>query len=92
MNKFEESCKEKNKKIKEEEPMEWAKELRTRLESGKVLEYWEAVEFISSQIKQAEERATTKILDSKKGSIIYIPRQNGTEQVWECKEIRKWRK
>ena len=39
------------------EPMEWTKELRTRLESGRVLEYWEAVNFISSQIKQAEERA-----------------------------------
>jgi len=40
-----------------------------------------------SFIRKEEE----KIFNSKKGTTIYIPKRDGTEQVWRLVEVRKWR-
>jgi len=32
-----------------------------------------------------------RIFNLKKGATLYIPKRDGTEQVWKCVEIRKWK-
>ena len=43
------------------------------------------------KFKRFIQKEEEKIFNSKKGTTVYIPKKDGTEQVWRLVEIKKWR-
>jgi len=52
------------------------------------LEIKDLKSFISQKIKEQRAKILNDIFDSKKGSMVYVQKLDGSEQTWECIDIK----